>query len=324
MNVCAGVYVWMHILLVLITDHTGKDDSLGIADAGMTHAVVMKLVDPIKSRGHHVYMDNFYTSPRLFSDLRDGGFGACGTLRLNRRGLPAAIKENVRKGEKKAFQLDTSMLAIKWMDKRAVTALTTIHKDTEVTVERRSRHAAGGREMVQKPQAIMEYNKYMGGVDLADQLLSYYGFGHRTVKWWRRAFFFLLDTAVVNSYILYTVKNPEKQRRLTHEQFRVALATDLLHAAGVDAGAESSHHGRRRQSLQPAARLTERHFPISLGKTPAGRPMQQDCSICSRKKGRGRKTTTYKCRECDLPMCIVPCFELHHTKRDPQRYLESV
>ena len=190
MNVCAGVYVWMHILLVLITDHTGKDDSLGIADAGMTHAVVMKLVDPIKSRGHHVYMDNFYTSPKLFSDLRDGGFGACGTLRLNRRGLPAAIKENVRKGEKKAFQLDTSMLAIKWMDKRAVTALTTIHKDTEVTVERRSRHAAGGREMVQKPQAIMEYNKYMGGVDLADQLLSYYGFGHRTVKWWRRAFLF--------------------------------------------------------------------------------------------------------------------------------------
>ena len=291
MNVCAGVYVWMHILLVLITDHTGKDDSLGIADAGMTHAVVMKLVDPIKSRGHHVYMDNFYTSPRLFSDLRDGGFGACGTLRLNRRGLPAAIKENVRKGEKKAFQLDTSMLAIKWMDKRAVTALTTIHKDTEVTVERRSRHAAGGREMVQKPQAIMEYNKYMGGVDLADQLLSYYGFGHRTVKWWRRAFFFLLDTAVVNSYILYTVKNPEKQRRLTHEQFRVALATDLLHAAGVDAGAESSHHGRRRQSLQPAARLTEQHFPISLGQL-VGRCSRTALSAVGRREGEGRQPPT--------------------------------
>ena len=290
----------------------------------MTHAVVMKLVDPIKGRGHHVYMDNFYTAPRLFSDLRDNGFGACGTLRLNRRGLPAAIKESVKKGEMKAFQLDTSMLAIKWVDKRVVTALTTIHDDSVVTVERRSRKAVGGRETVQKPKAIVEYNKYMGGVDLADQLLSYYGFGHRTVKWWRRAFFFLLDMAVVNGYILYTQQNPDKKGRLTHEQFRIQLARDLLYAAGVDIQAGSDHHGPRRQFLQPAARLTERHFPTSLGKTQAGRPMQQDCAVCSRKRGRGRKTTTFKCRECNLPMCVVPCFELHHTKQDPQRYLEPV
>ena len=290
-----------------ITHYTGKDDSLGISDAGMTHAVVMKLADPIKSRGHHIYTDNFYTSPKLFTDLRDNGFGACGTLRLNRRGLPAAIKENVRKGEKKAFRLDPSMLAIKWMDKRAVTVLTTVHDDTEVEVERRTRHAAGGRETVLKPKAVVEYNKYMGGVDLADQLLSYYGFGHRTVKWWRRAFFFLLDTAVVNSYIMYTLQNPDKKRRLTHEQFRVALATDLLHAAGVELGG-NDHHGPHRRSIQPAARLTERHFPIGLGKTSAGRPLQHDCSVCSRKKGRGRKTTTYKCRQCDLPMCISTLF----------------
>ncbi len=46
-------------------------------------------------------------------------------------------------------------------------------------------------EVVRKPQAVVEYNKYMSGVDRADQLLSYYGFGHRTVRWWRRAFFFV-------------------------------------------------------------------------------------------------------------------------------------
>ena len=148
----------------------------------MTHAVVMRLGDPIKGRGHHVYMDNFYTSPQLFSDLCDNGFGACGTVRINRRGLPAAVKENVRKGEMKVIQMDNSMLAIKWMDKHAVTALTTIHDDTAVAVERRNRHAAGGRETVMKPQAIVEYNRYMGGVDHAHQLLSYYSFGHRTVK----------------------------------------------------------------------------------------------------------------------------------------------
>ncbi len=76
------------------------------------------------------------------------------------------------------------MLAIKWVDKRVVKALTTIHNDSKVAVERRSRNATGGPEIVQKPLAIVEY-KYMGGVDHADQLLSY-GFGHRTkkVRYW--------------------------------------------------------------------------------------------------------------------------------------------
>ena len=41
---------------------------------------------------------------------------------------------------------------------------------------------------------------------------------------------------------------------------------------------------------------------------------------CSNKKGRGKKTTTFYCKQCDIPMCIVPCFELHHTKVDPIRY----
>lgn len=37
-----------------------------------------------------------------------------------------------------------------------VTALTTIHEDTEVAVERRNRHAAGGQEIVMMPKAIVE------------------------------------------------------------------------------------------------------------------------------------------------------------------------
>ena len=55
--------------------------------------------------------------------------------------------------------------------------------------------------------------------------------------------------AVVNSYILYTLQNPDKRRRLSHEQFRVTLATDLLHIAALATG--SVDYGPRRQSLQP-------------------------------------------------------------------------
>ena len=65
---------------------------------------------------------------------------------------------------------------------------------------RRTQHVPGGIEEVQKPVMVEQYNTYIGGVDKSDQLLSYYGFSHRTVKWWRRAFFHLVDNVIVNAY----------------------------------------------------------------------------------------------------------------------------
>ena len=319
------VYI-IHVCIIYIVKctHAGKDETLDTADHGMTHAVVMRLVDPVKERGHHVYLDNFYTSPALFADLHCHGFGACGTVRTDRRGLPPCMKQKkMRKGEKKCLQVDQHTTAIQWNDKRVVSMLTTIHSDDVVAVQRRSRLAPSGREEVEKPLAISEYNKYMGGVDRGDQLLSYYGYSHRTIKWWKRAFFFLFDMAVVNAYILYVDRNPNKRTRLTHEQFRITLAKQLLESAGipVDSSSEQNTLGPHPNPLQPAARLHERHFPTTIGRTQADRPIQQDCNVCSKRKGAGRKTTTYKCKQCDLPMCIVPCFELWHTKSDPHRYI---
>ena len=65
----------------------------------MTHAVVLKLLEGLGGRGHHVYTDNCYSSPALFGNLRRLGFGACGTMRQNRRGMPAEMKTPLKKGE---------------------------------------------------------------------------------------------------------------------------------------------------------------------------------------------------------------------------------
>lgn len=283
----------------------------------MTAAVVLRLLEPICGRGHHVYTDNLYTSPKLFAELRFRGFGACGTLRLNRRGIPPEAKRSLEKGERRVIVIEDSMSVVQWHDKRIVSLLSTIHGDNTVSVERRSRQAEGGREVVEKPEAITEYNKYMGGVDRGDQLLSYYGFPHRTVKWWRRAFFFLIDAAIVNSYTMYCQQT--QGRRLSHESFRIELAKDMLKAASPQPA--QSLHGPQHQPQQPLARLTERHFPGQLEKSATGRQLQRACAVCSNKKGRGRKTTTFFCKQCNLPMCIVPCFELHHSKVEPSRYL---
>ena len=282
---------------------------------------MLELLKGLEGRGHHVFTDNFYSSPALFRDLRDLGFGACGTVRVNRRGLPAAMKATLAKGDTTSALIDETMMALKWMDKRPVCMLSTIHDDAMTTKVRRTRRVEGGQEEIKKPVVVEEYNRFMGGVDKSDQLLSYYGFSHRTVKWWRRAAFHLFDMAVVNAYILYSTST-QSSRKLTHEQFSIELSKEMLLQVSVDISEDAPlSHGRLQRPLPPQSRLIERHFPANLPCTPAGKKRQTDCTVCSKKKGRGRKTTTYMCKQCNLPMCITPCFELHHTKVNPQRYL---
>ena len=182
-----------------------------------------------------------------------------------------------------------------------------------MTVQRRSRHAPGGHEMVDKPEAITEYHKYMGGVDEGDQLLSYCGFPHRTVKWWRRAFFFLVDAAIVNSCI---ARNHRGDACLM--SFHIELAKELLEA-GSDEVSPRPQHGPHHHPQQPLPRLTEHHFPGQFKKSSSNTQIQCCCIVCSNKKGRGKKTTTFYCKQVIL--YIIPCFELHHTKIDPTRYL---
>jgi hypothetical protein len=300
--------------------YTGKDKSLPLGEQSYPHAVVLDLLKGLERRGHHVYVDNYYTSPALFSDLRDRGFGACGTVRANKRGLPIEMKATLERGAVISAYVDRSMMALKWMDKRPVLMLTTIHNNSMTTKVRRKRHREGEREEIRKPVAVDQYNQFMGGVDRSDQLLSYYGFTHRTVKWWRRAAFHLFDMAIVNSYVLYS--SVHSSRKLTHEQFRIELAKELLLQASVKVADDMpACHGRLQRPLPPQARLTERHFPSHLPSTPSGRRGQKECVVCSKKRGHGRKTTSFMCNQCQHPMCIIPCFELYHTKVDPVRYL---
>ena len=173
-------------------------------------------MEGLEHKGHHLYCDNFYSSPDLFVDLRRLGFGACGTARINRQGLPKRIKSPspISKGEVRSVT-KKGLLCLKWMDKRAVTMISTIHDNTMVPIQRRSRFA-GGREVISKPQCIVEYNRHMGGVDLSNQMISYYSFSHRSVKWWKRVFFHLIDTTIVNAYILYS-QSTQSSRKLTRE-----------------------------------------------------------------------------------------------------------
>ena len=74
---------------------------------------------------------------------------------------------------------------------------------------------------------IHDYNQHMLGVDKLNQFASYYSFLHKSVKWWRKIFW-MLEVAVINSYIIYKkLAAVRGQRPMTHKAFRQALIDHL-------------------------------------------------------------------------------------------------
>ena len=49
---------------------------------------------------------------------------------------------------------------------------------------------------------ITSYSKFMRGVDVFDQKVGNYSYPHRSNKWWKCIFYWSLETALVNSYVL--------------------------------------------------------------------------------------------------------------------------
>ena len=143
------------------------------------------------------------------------------------------------------------------MDKRPVAVLTTIHNNSKMTITRRT-------QTIQKPTVIEKYNTYMGGVDKADQLVTYYGYPHFSKKWWKQVFFHLLDMTIVNAYILY--KQSSTTKKLSHMDFQLAIAQSLI------SDCPRQPHSATSPSSTPQ-RLMGQHFPESGS--------SQDCKVCS-------------------------------------------
>ena len=152
---------------------------------------------------YNVIMDNLYSSPFLFYNLKLASTGAVETLRPNRKCIPREIQQaKLKWGEEKLLSYGNEISMLKIYDQKPVLLLSTVYNSGKVGTG--ITHFII-KEVIKKPRMMIQYNKYIGGVDANDQLVKYSHFSRRTLKWWKKVFFRLLNICMVNSYILYKV-----------------------------------------------------------------------------------------------------------------------
>ncbi|XP_067289858.1 piggyBac transposable element-derived protein 4-like [Pseudorasbora parva] len=171
-------------------------------------------------------------------------------------------------------------------------------------------HITGQAKM--KPVCVLEYNKKMGAVDKADMMTGFLECTRKSTKWYKKIFFHLLDTVLLNSHIVY---RQITGKEITSLQFRTNLMRGLLEEYSTSRC--PSKGGR--PALDTPLRLTARHFLSEVPQTTSqGSRTRRHCKVClsSTRKSKQRRMTKHMCVPCNTPLCAVPCFEEYHTLKN--------
>lgn len=292
--------------------YTGASDNG--SENGLSHRVVFDLMKDYLDKGYNLFVDNFYTSLRPVQNLQARKTFVCGTIRANRGEFPKEFKDaKLAAGQSVYLEMD-GIVAVHWKDKRNVFVMSSFHGNEETTVHR-------NRGDIIKPLMIQSYNNNLGGVDRCDQYLSYYGLNRKSLKWWKKVFFRLLDMAIVNSMLLFFKKNPQLQKKKNaSKKFREMLVYEMVQPFLYEQ-ADNLTQPAGRPSLEPktkskvdvldSTRLTGKHYASK-------RNPRRKCCVCAYKRDpntgkRSNKRTVNYCAKCEKYVC-ERCFKDFHSK----------
>ena len=169
----------------------------------------------------------------------------------------------------------------------------------------------------------------MSDCDLADQLMTSCSFLRCNLKWWRKLFFHLLLLLLNNAYIL---NKKFRNVSLNHEQYLECIAKHLIDSAiGTATKLQIKVSGQKNDTEK---RLLERHFPSCIQEQRMSKHTKpvRLCFACNFSKTKckqiiGRvgnfkhKFTSDCCPDCDVPLCVEPCFRIFHSKKNYEKHI---
>jgi len=129
-----------------------------------THATVRYLTSRVEGLGHKIFMDNFFSSPRLFDHLDRCKINSCGTVQPNRRDMhhdfaPKQLK--LKMGDVRV-RTRRGLTALVWKDRREVYMLTNMDPPPA------EGKFCDNSNCPMKPHVMEWYNRNIGYVDNSD------------------------------------------------------------------------------------------------------------------------------------------------------------
>ena len=146
----------------------------------------------------------------------------------------------------------------------------------------------------QKPRPIVEYNKYMGGIDKQDQMMAYYPSLRKTLFWYKKLGVHVFQLLFYNSYVLYCQYSGKKT---SFYDYRLSVIEKLL----------------PKVSGQGPKSKVANHVPTKIKPNEGqNRRPRKRCRVCFEKKIS--KDTVWECQACpeNPGLCTFPCFGLFH------------
>ena len=305
-----------YILALIPYYGTATTEILGNPQHKFNTRIILELLDRVRSvtedNGYHLFTDRLYTNLELAKELLNRRTHLTGTIQTNRIGLPPQIKKGkvrLQSGEHVSYCKSNRYHVLSWRDKRYVTMCSTFYSAATKRVPRNTK--GNNNEEITKPEMICEYTANMGGIDRADHYCSSYAFIQKSLKWWRKMYFFVLEVAIVNSFILYNMHmEAENKKQLRHRDYRKKLCEELV------SGIRNKNYVKKFHVNESDANERLNGLLHVIKSAPNKR--YRDCIVCSdRSRPGGRKQTVYCCITCPGKPAMHPdCFEAYHTEVD--------
>ena len=139
---------------------------------------------------------------------------------------------------------------------------------------------------------------------------------------------------MMNAFLIYKDHTKDKVL-MSMRAFRKSVVHDLVRDAdGAHVPSlQGRHRSRTAEGDDSITRLQGRHFASKITTDGKKQHPTRVCTVCSQslrsqrkrradsglpveKRKRVGRESSYECSDCAVTLCVVPCFEIYHTKKD--------